>query len=260
MVAGKEAEIHVETEQRDGGLVAYLTVDHQAKLNIIGSRLIGQLTQAVEDLAKEPELRAVVLTGAGTRAFIGGADIREMADLTPTTARAFISGLHQLCAALQELPVPVIARISGYCLGAGLEIAAACDLRVASVDARFGMPEVRVGIPSVIEAALLPRLIGLGRARDLVLTGDTITAEEALKIGLIERLVPAEQLDQAVADWLASLLAAGPRALAAQKALIRDWQKLPLDEAIARSIDTFAEAFEGDEPNRLMRAFLDRKR
>jgi enoyl-CoA hydratase/carnithine racemase len=156
--------------------------------------------------------------------------------------------------------VPVIARIRGYCLGAGLEIAAACDLRVAAEDARFAMPEVRVGIPSVIEAALLPRLVGMGRARELVLTGEAIPAAEALAIGLVERVVPADHLDEAVEDWLASIVTAGPRALALQKALLRQWQELPLEEAIAKSIDAFAEAYESDEPRRLMRAFLERRR
>jgi enoyl-CoA hydratase/carnithine racemase len=168
--------------------------------------------------------------------------------------------LHALCAALQALPVPVIARIQGYCLGAGLEIAASCDLRAATEDARFAMPEVRVGIPSVIEAALLPRLVGMGRTRELVLTGAAIDAAEALAIGLVERVVPAERLDAAVDDWLASILAAGPRALAAQKRLLREWQELPLDAAIAKSIDAFAEAYESDEPRRLMRAFIERPR
>src|SRR6185503_218248 len=112
--------------------------------------------------------RVVVLTGAGERAFIGGADINEMAELDEESARVFISQLHEACAALRNLPVPVIARISGYCLGAGLEIAASCDLRVAADHSTFGMPEVRVGIPSVIEAALLPRLIGWGMAARLI--------------------------------------------------------------------------------------------
>ncbi len=260
MAAKGEAEILIERERREAGLVARLTVDNRAKLNVLDSRLTDALRRAIDGLAAQPELRAVVLTGAGSRAFIGGADIRELATLTPATARAFIGGLHALCAALQALPVPVIARIQGYCLGAGLEVAAACDLRAASEDARFGMPEVRVGIPSVIEAALLPRLIGMGRTRELVLTGEPIGAAEALAIGLVERIAPAERLDERVEDWLAALLAAGPRALALQKKLLREWQELPLDEAVTRSIDAFAEAYEGAEPRRLMRAFLERRR
>ena len=252
--------IEIAREARGGGAVARVAVDNRAKLNVVGSRLIGELRAAFDALAAEPGLRAVVLTGAGDRAFIGGADIGEMVRLTPETARSFITGLHQLCAAIQALPVPVIARIEGYCLGAGIEVATACDLRVAGQGARFAMPEVRIGIPSVIEAALLPRLVGAGRARELVLTGRSFEATEALSIGLIERVVPAAELDDAVEDWLAALLAAGPRALAAQKQLLRDWQELPLSESIERSIDAFAEAFENEEPSRMMRAFLERKR
>jgi enoyl-CoA hydratase/carnithine racemase len=252
--------IEVVRQARAGGLVAWVTVDNRAKLNLLGGRLIGELRAAFEALAAEPGLRAVVLTGAGARAFIGGADIGEMAALTPETARRFITGLHRLCTAIQALPVPVIARIQGYCLGAGLEVAAACDLRAASEDARFAMPEVRVGIPSAIEAALLPRLIGAGRAQELVLTGREVEAAEALGIGLVERVVPTAELDAAVEDWLEALLAAGPRALAAQKKLARDWRELPLSESIARGIDAFAEAFTDEEPGRMMRAFLERKR
>ncbi len=259
MNASDGGRIEIAQETRAGGQVAWVTLDNRTKLNVLDSRLIGELRAAFEALAAEPDLRAVVLTGAGTRAFIGGADIAEMAALTPATARVFITGLHRLCAAIQALPVPVIARIQGYCLGAGLEVAAACDLRAASQDARFAMPEVRVGIPSVIEAALLPRLIGAGRAQELVLTGRQVAAEEALAIGLVGRVVPAAELDAAVEDWLEALLAAGPRALAAQKSLTRDWQELPLSESIARSIDAFAEAFTDEEPGRMMRAFLDRK-
>ncbi len=252
--------IEVVRQARAGGLVVRITLDNRAKLNVLDSRLIGELRAAFEALAAESRLRAVVLSGAGSRAFIGGADIGEMAAFTPETARTFITGMHRLCAAIQALPVPVIARVQGYCLGAGLEVAAACDLRAASDDAHFAMPEVRVGIPSVIEAALLPRLIGAGRAQELVLTGRQIAADEALRIGLVERVVPAAELDGAVEDWLEALLAAGPRALAAQKSIARDWRELPLSESIARSIDAFAQAFESDEPATMMRAFLERKR
>ncbi len=252
--------IDIVRQARADGLVAQITVDNRAKLNVLDSRLIGELGAAFEALAAEPDLRAVVLTGAGGRAFIGGADIGEMAALTPETARVFITGLHRLCAAIQALPVPVIARIQGYCLGAGLEVAAACDLRAASDDARFAMPEVRVGIPSVVEAALLPRLVGAGRAGELVLTGRNFEAAEALAIGLVERVAPAAELDAAVEDWLDAMLAAGPRALAAQKKLLRDWRELPLSESIARSIDAFAEAFTDEEPATMMHAFLERKR
>jgi enoyl-CoA hydratase len=254
------------------GCVARIVVDYPARLNILNSELIRQLTAAVESLANNERLRVVTLTGAGDRAFIGGADINEMAalDNSPTldrsstleksSARGFISRLHSACAALRDSPVPVIARINGYCLGAGLEIAASCDLRVAADHSTFGMPEVKVGIPSVIEAALLPRLIGWGKAAELIYTGESISASEALGCGLVERVIPREQLDQAVDRWTQAILQAGPRALRLQKALMREWERLPLDQAIERGIESFAAAYETDEPRRFMERFLARRR
>ncbi|HWN99135.1 MAG TPA: enoyl-CoA hydratase [Blastocatellia bacterium] len=242
------------------GRVARIVVDHQPRLNILNSTLIAQLAAAVNSLRDDQELRVLILSGAGERAFIGGADINEMTLLDPDTAPAFITGLHEACEALRRLAVPVIARISGHCLGGGLEIAASCDLRVAASHSTFGMPEVRVGIPSVIEAALLPRLIGWGKSAELLLTGKIITAKKARAWGLIQRVVPADQIDQAVADWVDSILEAGPRAIRLQKALLSEWERLPLDGAIARGIESFAEAYRTDEPHRLMEKFLARKR
>ena len=247
-------------DHRERGRVARIVVDHQSRLNILNSRLITQLTSAVDSLRDDERLRALILTGAGDRAFIGGADINEMADLDVESARAFITRLHGACAALRNLPVPVIARISGHCLGAGLEIAASCDLRAASEHSTFGMPEVRVGIPSVIEAALLPRLIGWGNAARLIYTGETISAREAAGCGLLESVVPEEQLDANVNRWVEAILEAGPRAIRLQKALLRQWETLSLDESIERGIESFAEAYHSDEPRRLMRGFLERKR
>jgi len=152
--------------------------------------------------------------------------------------------------------VPVIARIDGYALGAGLELAAACDLRVASERAIFGMPEVRVGIPSVVEAALLPGLIGHGRARRLLLTGETIGAAEALAWGLVDAVAPPEDLDAAVERFTVAILAGGPHAIRLQKALIREWEDLPTSAAVERGIDAFAAAYATDEPRRMAGARL----
>jgi enoyl-CoA hydratase len=154
----------------------------------------------------------------------------------------------------------VIARINGYCLGAGLEIAAACDLRVASEDAVLGMPEVLLGIPSVVEAALLPRLVGWGRAREILLLGKTFSAREAESWGLVERCVPALELDRTVETWVGDILACGANALALQKSLIRRWENLPMELAVAAGIDAFEEAFRTDEPQRMINAFLAARR
>jgi len=247
-------------EYDDRGIVARIVVNNEARLNILNSELTRQLTTAVRDLAGNERLRVLILTGAGERAFIGGADINEMAALDKSSAREFISRLHEACVSLRELPVPVIARISGHCLGAGLEIAASCDLRVAADHSTFGMPEVRVGIPSVIEAALLPRLIGWGKAAELIYTGESIPASEALACGLVERVVPFAELDQTVERWTQSILETGPRAMRLQKALMREWKRLPLDQAIERGIESFVAAYETDEPQELMNKFLSRRR
>ena len=243
-----------------GGRIATVCHDYADKLNVIDGDGADALADAIERAGASPDVRAVVLRGAGDRAFIGGADIRVMVDLTPETSRPFITSLHDACAAIRRAPVPVVARLSGYCLGAGLEIAASCDLRVADTTAKLGMPEVRVGLPSVIEAALLPRLLGWGRAARLVYTGETIGAEQAYDWGLVECLVPEGELDEALAHTVDMICAAGPTAVRLQKELLRDWEELPLREAVERGIDCLPRAFASGEPRERMRAFLERKR
>ena len=252
--------IDVRFDTRPGGSIAHLTIDNRAKLNTLDRSLMTEFIATVDALVARDELRALVLTGAGDKAFIGGASIAEMAALDRNSARDFITLVHRTCDCLRRLPVPVIARIDGYALGAGLEVAASCDLRVASDRAKFGMPEVKVGIPSVVEAALIPRLIGFGRARRLLLLGETIDAETALRWGLIERMAVPEALDREVETIVAALLAAGPQAVRRQKALMREWENLPVEAAIAAGIDAFVRAFETDEPRRMLSTFANRKR
>ena len=241
--------------------VARLTVAHDAKLNTLNPTLLDAAIAALRDLAKHPGLRAAVLTGEGGRAFIGGADIGAMAAIaTPAEAEAFIRRIHGICAAIRDLPVPVIARINGWCLGAGLEVAAACDMRIAVREAKFGMPEVRVGIPSVVEAALLPGLIGWGRTRRLLLLAETISAADALAWGLLEEVAHRERIDARIEAWIGNLLAAGPEAIRAQKALIRQWEDRPISEAIAAGITAFAASWNSDEPKRMMHAFLEEQK
>ena len=254
-----EVQQRIDDRGADGRVVR-LTIDNHAKLNAVNSGLIEQLRDRALALAGDDDLRAVVLTGAGERSFVGGADINELSANTPETGRRFITLLHEANAALRAIPVPVICRVNGFCLGAGLEIAASCDMRVAADTAKFGMPEVRVGLPSVIEAALLPRLIGWGKTNEMLFTGDMIDAEEARDCGLVERVVPMSGLDDAVEAWLASILASGPRAIRSQKALIHKWEQLPLDDAVKAGIDHLADAYTTDEPARLMSRFLNRRK
>lgn len=249
--------VMVQREERlEGGRVARLTIDNASKLNSLNRALMAEIITAADGLATDPQLRVVVLTGAGERAFVGGADIREIAALDRESAREFITLVHRCCDAFRRLPVPVIARIDGYALGAGLELACACDLRVASGRALFGMPEVRIGIPSVVEAALLPKMIGQGRARRLLLTGETIGAAEALAWGLVDVVAAPEALDQAVENLAEPILAAGPNAIRLQKSLILDWEELPTAAAVQRGVDYFVSAYDTDEPARMAGAML----
>ena len=248
--------IGLRSEPRDeGGFVAHVTIDNAARLNSLNARLMEEFTRTMAQLSQDGALRAVVLSGAGEKAFVGGADIDEMAGLDAAGARAFITRVHRCCAAVRDCPVPVIARIAGHALGAGLELAASCDLRAAAAGARFGMPEVRLGIPSVVEAAVLPSLVGWGRARQMLLLGETFGADEAALWGLVEEVAPAAQLDAVVQRWLSALLACGPQSIRLQKRLIRRWEDLPLRDAVAAGIDTFAQAYETDEPATMMARF-----
>ncbi len=243
-------------EERAGGTVVFVTIDNSAKLNALNSAVMAQFVRRVEEAGADSEVRAVVVTGAGARAFVGGADISEMAGLDSAKARAFITRVHGCCAAVRRCPVPVIARVNGHCYGAGMELAAACDMRVSSTSARYGMPEVKLGIPSVVEAAVLPQLVGWGRTRELLLLGDTYSAAECASWGFLERVVDDKALDAEVDKVLDSVIACGPNAIRLQKELITRWETQPLPQAIATGIDTFARAYESDEPGKMMDHFL----
>lgn len=239
----------------------YTIAIHDAKrLNILSSAVIASMTEAVNWVGAQADARAVVITGSGEDAFVGGADIFEMAALkTPADGRAFITRLRQLCDSVMAVPVPTIARICGFCLGGGLELAAACDIRLGTSSAVFGMPEVRVGIPSVIHAVLLPRLIGQGAANWLLLTGETITADQALRWGFLQFACPPAELDALVEQTISPILASGPRAVRSQKSLLRCWQSETIEAGINRSVEAFGEAFTSTEPQDCMAPFLQRR-
>jgi len=248
----------IRLEQRAEGHIAYVTVNNPDKRNALGLAGKRQLTQAFRRLARDKTLRVAVLTGAGDRSFMAGADIAEMKDLTAKRAHDLHTWTHLACEAIRRLPVPVIARINGYCFGAGMEIAASCDMRIGVTTAKFGMPEVRFGIPSGMEACLLPQLIGLGKTRELVFTGDHIDAAEAYRCVFLEKLAEPAALEAGVAQWVASILAAGPRAIRLQKKLVRDWECMTLAQAVQAGIRACTAARRTDEPRRLMAAFLER--
>lgn len=245
---------------RDERGVATIWICDAGPLNILNSPVIKGMHAGLRSLAEDPALRVLIVRGESDRSLVGGADIREMATLDQGSAESFITRLRDLCEEVRNFPVPTIARLPGWCLGGGLEFAAACDFRVAAPDARFAMPEVRVGIPSVIHAALLPRLIGWGRARWLILTAATIDAPTALAWGLIDSVANDGKLDEAVAEVVSALLQCGPEAIRLQKALLRQWEDLPLKDAIDVSIGIFGQAYVTGEPQRLMQDFVNRKR
>ena len=260
MTGHADARVGLRLETRDGGTIARVTVDNRAKLNTLDSALMIEFIETVEPLVARDDLRALVLTGAGDKAFVGGASIPEMAALTRDHAEGFITLVHRTCDCLRRLPVPVIAAIDGYALGAGLEVAVSCDLRVATTRAKFGMPEVKVGLPSVVEAALIPRLVGFGRARELLMLGEIIDAATALRWGLIERMVEPDGLDREVESMVTALMSAGAQAVRAQKVLMQHWENHSVDAAISAGIDAFVRAYETDEPKRMLSAFASRKR
>lgn len=247
-------------ERGEAGRIAWLTVNNPSRRNALGMAGKRAIAARFSELGRDEGLRAVVITGAGEKSFIAGADIHEMKDLDAAGAEVEHSLTHVANESIRALPVPVIARINGWCLGFGMELAAACDLRVAVDSAKFGMPEVRVGIPSGMEAALLPRLVGWSKAAELVYTGDIIDAQEAHRIGFLQAVTPAAGLDAKVGQWLDSLLLGGPRVMRLQKALLRDWERLPLAEAIQAGIRACVEARSTDEPRRMMQSFLNRKK
>jgi enoyl-CoA hydratase len=246
-------------ERAGGGRIGHIAVDNQRRLNCLNSSIVVALTQAFESMAADGTLRAVVLTGAGDRSFIGGADLNELQGFCADSARLYITRLHKACKAIRDCPVPVIGRINGFCLGAGLEIAASCDMRVGSDNAVFGMPEVHMGLPSVIEAALLPGLIGWGKTREILLTGETFPASDALSMGFIQKLVPASGLDAAVAHWLDVICRTTSEASRNQKALMNRWERVSVEEGIWAGIDALAQAYQTGEPQAAIKAFFDGK-
>jgi enoyl-CoA hydratase/carnithine racemase len=250
---GGDAMLAVE---RDGP-VAHCTLD-RPPLNLFEPALIEAVRRTFGDLAADESVRVAVLTGRG-RAFTAGMNLHVLRALDPEGARDLITSLHAAIEAVHHAPFPVIAAVNGPSLGAGFELALACDLRIAAAGATFGLPEVRVGVPSVIEAALLPELVGPGRAAEMLLTGEPIGAAEALAWGLVNRVVPAADLAAAVDDVVQRIVACGPAAIRLQKALMLRWRYSNLATAIGAGIDAFVQAYATGEPAEGARAFLEKR-
>jgi enoyl-CoA hydratase/carnithine racemase len=235
--------------------ITTITINRPHRANALNRGVVRELKQAVEATYDLPETRVVVITGAGDRAFAGGADLHELASLDVLKGEQFIRAVHEAFKAIREHPAPVIAAVNGHALGAGLELVMSCDIAIAAENAQLGMPEVKVGLPSVIECALMPHLIGLMRTRELLLTGDNIDAREACRIGLVNQVVPLTELPAAVRRMADRLSSNGPRALKLQKELINRWLNLPMDEAIEAGIKSLATAYATEAPQRAIEAF-----
>jgi enoyl-CoA hydratase/carnithine racemase len=239
--------------------VATLTLRGEKKVNLMGRALAASFVRALEALRRDQDLRLVILTGPPGGSFQGGVNIAEMERFDPDSAREFITLLHHACHGLRALPVPSIARVEGFCLGGGMEVAAACDLRIGTAGSRYGMPEVQVGLPSVIEARLLPTLIGWGNTRELLYRGHIVDAAEAHRIGFLQKIAPEGQVDAAMQPWVDDILRAEPAAIRAQKRLIEDWLESAPAVGVQASIDAFAATFHTGAPNRRLKEFLARK-
>jgi enoyl-CoA hydratase len=249
-------EGRVRVEQRDG--CAWVTLD-RPPLNLLEPGLIRALRDSVLGLARDSDVRVAVVTGAG-RATTAGMQIQVLRDLDPAAAKTLITGLHEAIHAVHDAPFPTICMINGACLGAGFELAMACDLRVASTSAILGLPEIRVGVPSVIEAALLPALVGPGRAAEMLLVGAPVSAAQALEWGLVNRAVPPEALESTTRGLVDAILACAPGAVRLQKELIIRWRSTDLRTAIEYGINAFAQSYATGEPREALTAYLEKRK
>jgi len=246
----------VRVERR--GACAWVHLD-RPPLNLIVPEMIRSLTAVWAELREDPSLRAVVVTGRG-RATTAGMQLEFLETLDVGRAKAFITTLHEAIQAVHETPVPTVCMINGACLGGGFELAMACDMRTAASDALMGLPEVRVGVPSVIEAALLPRLIGPGRAAEHLFTGASITAAQALEWGLVNRVAPLADLERVTTELVDRVLQCGPAAVRLQKELIIRWRNTDLRTAVEYGVNAFAQAYATEEPREATRAFLEKRK
>jgi len=245
----------VRVEKKGG--CAWVTLD-RPPLNLIVPELIVEMGAVFKGLAGDPGVHAAVVTGAG-RAFTAGMQVQVLRDLTPVTAKALITSLHEAIHAVHDAAFPTVAMVNGPCLGAGFELAMACDLRVAAAGAQMGLPEVKVGAPSVIEAALLPALVGPGRAAEMLLTGESVTAEQALDWGLVNRVAPARELEADTAALVAKILACAPPAIRLQKELMVRWRNTDLASAVRFGINAFAQNYATGEAREAALAFLEKR-
>ena len=244
-------------EQR--GRVALVTMNRPEKRNALDGQMRCAFLGVMDRVRRDANTRAVVLTGAGDKAFVAGADIGEFEGRSPVDQYR-IMRLPTIFEAIERSPKPVIAAINGFCLGGGMELALACDIRIASTNAKLGQPEVNLGIiPGGGGTQRLPRIVGLGHALRLILTGEMITADDALKLGLVEEVVAPDALidrAMAIAEQIASK---SPVAIAAAKEATRAAMSLPLEEGLRLETSLFQLCFSSEDKAEGVRAFLEKR-
>jgi enoyl-CoA hydratase len=238
--------------------VRWITFDREAKLNAWLWEDIVAATALVREAAQTR--RALVFRGAGSRAFSAGVDVGTFLGLTTESARRFIADLRDLLGAVRAAPIPTLCLIDGYCLGGALELALAADIRLVTPRACFGMPEIKVGIPSVLDAALLAQHVGLGKAKEMLLTGDLYRVEALDRYGLFNEVVASPALDATARRLLDRLIGHSPAAVRAQKALFETWQNEGLQASIDASMETFAATFAEPETAEHLAAYAARFR
>jgi enoyl-CoA hydratase len=242
------------------GRIAIITVNRPDKLNALNIATRNEILAAFDQLERDEEVRVVVITGAGEKAFIAGADINEFAGMTAVKQRAVMKG-RRAFDAVEDFPKPVIAMINGFALGGGCELALACDIRVASSKAKLGQPEIKLGIiPGGGGTQRLARLIGEGRAMELCLTGDMITAEEAERFGLVNHVYPPEELEARTLELANKIAEMSPIALAMAKQSVKNAARLDLRAGVDAEVDLFALCFSSQDKEEGVRAFLEKRK
>ena len=240
--------------------IATVTVNRPAAMNAMNLATLEELEAAVAEIVRNPEIRVAILTGAGTKAFVAGADIAVMRDMTSTQARVLALKAHGIYAAIERSPKPFIAAVNGYALGGGCELSMACDIRVASENAKFGQPEINIGIlPGFGGTQRLPRLVGKGRALEIILTGDMIDAREALRIGLVNRVVAQEELLGEARRLAEKIAAKGLVAIRLCKEAVGNGLEMDLAKGCAYEAELFGYSFSTADQKEGMGAFLEKR-
>ena len=241
--------------------VAKITIDRPEVRNALNRATRSELSYAIEEIEKDKDIRVVIITGAGDKAFISGADITEFREATPITIQEYTSTLGQeLYNRIEDVSIPVIAMINGFCLGGGLELAMCCDIRIASENAKFGQPEIKVGfIPGGGGTQRLPRLVGWGKAKELIYTGQIIDAVEAERIGLVEKVVPQDKLEEEVSQLAESIASKSPLIIKLAKKTINRGMYTDLAAGLNCERITFALCFATEDRKEGINAFLEKR-